>query len=126
MEHCSQAYGYGYANLDLFTGNKNLMLVRTSALKRYRDLPGRFQKQVCQAVDPALADQKQLLAHRCKMAMLSLLYNFHFGNWSTKLSELFPSLLFMLGVSNMLLAVFPVIVIACEDYLNTTFVKIEI
>lgn len=56
MKYCSQAYGYGSLNVDLFTENKILMLVWTSASKPYRDLPGRFEKLVCEAFVPALCN----------------------------------------------------------------------
>ena len=49
---------------ELFTENKNLMLVWTSASKCYRDLARTFQKRVCEAVGPALADLPKPLAHQ--------------------------------------------------------------
>ena len=99
------------------------MLVWTRASKHYRDLPDRFQKQICEAFGPALADLPKRLAHHCKIAMLSLSYRHHFGKCSTELSELFPFPLSYVWCTNMLLAALPVIVIACEDYLNATRYK---
>ena len=65
-------------------------LVWTSVSKRYRDLPDRYQKQVCEAVDPALVGLPKPLAYHCEIAMLSPLYNHQFGKWSTELTELSP------------------------------------
>ena len=116
MEHCCQVYGHGSVNVDLFKDNKRLLLVWTSVSKHYRHLPGRYQKRVCQAVGLALVDFLKPLAHHCEVAMLSMLYNHHFGKRSIELAELsaFP-LSLMLRVLNMNLAVLPVIVIACND-----------
>ena len=56
MEYCCEVYGHRSVNVDLFTEDKNLILVCTSVSKHYKHLPDRYQKWVCGAVGPALVD----------------------------------------------------------------------
>ena len=76
--------------MHLFTENESLILVSTSVSKHYRHLPDKYQKIVCEAVGPALLDLPKPLVHHCEIAMLSMLYNQHFGKQSTELSDLSP------------------------------------
>ena len=75
MQYCCEVYSHGSANADLFTEDKNLILVWTSVSKyyHYRHLPDRYQKRVCEAIGLALVDLPKPLPHHCEIAMLSLL-----------------------------------------------------
>ena len=69
MEVCCEVYGHGSGNVDLFTGNKNFILVWTSVSKHYRYLPDRYQKRVCEAAGPAFADLPKPLAYHCEIRL---------------------------------------------------------
>lgn len=71
MECSCQIYVYGSVNIDLFTENKKIILVWTSVLKGFMDLPDWFQKRVCKAFDPALVDFLKPLVHHGKVVILS-------------------------------------------------------
>ena len=68
------------------------------------DLPDIFQKQDSEAVGPALVDVLKPLAHRCKLAIIKLLYRYYFGECSSLLS-------LMLCLLNMLITALPMLVI---------------
>ena len=71
------------------------------------------KKIVSEAIGPALIDLPKPLVHHCEIAILSLLYNQHFGKRSTELPELSPFPLSYAWCTKY--AAFPVIAKACED-----------
>ena len=56
----------------------------------YLELLDNLQKRICRTVGPSLAASLEPLAHRRKIASLSLFYRYYFGRSSSELAELVP------------------------------------
>ena len=54
------------------------------------DLLGELQKPICRIVGPSLAASLKALAHRRKVASLSLFYRYYFSRCSSELAQLAP------------------------------------
>ena len=56
----------------------------------YLELLDKLQKRICRTVGPSLAASLEPLAHRRKVASLSLFYRYYFGKCSSELVQLVP------------------------------------
>ena len=56
----------------------------------YLELLDKLQKRLCRTVDPSLAASLEPLAHRRKVASLSLFYRYYFGRCSSEQAQLVP------------------------------------
>ena len=60
--------------------------VLVGAPGRHLELLDKLQKRICRAVGPSLAASLKPLAHRRKVASLSLFYKYYFGRCSSELA----------------------------------------
>ena len=56
----------------------------------YLELLDKLQKRICKTVGPSLAASLEPLAHRGKVASLSLFCRYYFGRCSSELAQLVP------------------------------------
>ena len=67
-----------------------IQLSRLVAPSCYLELLDKLPKQICKAVDPALAASLEPLAHHRNVANLSLFYKYCSGRCSSELAQLVP------------------------------------